>query len=58
MLDSSDTIAGGPVVLGPGLGLGYAFSDRLIATTEARMLLGLGNLAAVLEGSLGVQYAF
>jgi hypothetical protein len=46
------------VVLGPGLGLGYAFSDRLMATTEARMLLGLGNFAAVLEGSLGVQYAF
>ena len=58
MLASSDTIAGGPVVLGPGLGLGYAFSDRLMATTEARMLLGLGNFAAVLEGSLGVQYAF
>jgi hypothetical protein len=58
MLASSDTIAGGPVVLGPGLGLGYAFSDRLMATTEARMLLGLGNFAAVLEGSFGVQYAF
>jgi hypothetical protein len=58
MLASSDTIAGGPVVLGPGLVLGYAFSDRLMATTEARMLLGLGNFAAVLEGSLGVQYAF
>ncbi len=58
MLNSSDTIAGGPVVLGPGLGLGYAFSDRLIATTETRLLLGMGNVAAVLEGSLGVQYSF
>jgi hypothetical protein len=57
-LVSSDTIAGGPLVLGPGVELFYYIDHKFILVLEARMLLGFTKLAAVLDGSLGVQYTF
>jgi hypothetical protein len=57
-LVSSDTIAGGPLVLGPGVELIYNIDHKFVLVLEARMLVGFTKLAAVLDGSLGVQYAF
>src|SRR4029453_10037665 len=42
-LPSSDTIAGGPLVLGPGVALFYNISEQIILTGESRLLLGMGN---------------
>ena len=57
-LPSSDTIAGGPLVLGPGVTLFFNFSDSLLLASELRVLAGFTNVAAVAEGSVGLQYGF
>jgi hypothetical protein len=36
----------------------YNLDRKFILVLEARMLVGFTKLAAVLDGSLGVQYAF
>jgi hypothetical protein len=58
MLPSSDTISGGPIVVGPGAAFFYNFSKQLIGTIETKMLLGFWNVAAVLDLTAGAQYAF
>ena len=57
-LASSDTITGGPLVVGPGFSLFVNFTDQVLLASEIRLLVGFDNLAAVAEGSLGLQYGF
>jgi hypothetical protein len=57
-LVASDTVAAGPGVVGPGLGLAYNLSHRFIIAIEARALAGLPNFGVMGEASGGVQYAF
>jgi hypothetical protein len=57
-LSSSDTVAGGPLVFGPGVSLFFNFNQKVLLAAELRMLIGFDKLAALAEGSLGVQYAF
>jgi hypothetical protein len=57
-LPRSDTIRGGPIVLGPGIGVIHHFHRRIAALVEARVLAGAPDLAAVAELNLGVQLAF
>jgi hypothetical protein len=54
----SDTITGGPLVLGPGGALYVNLSDKMLAVVESRLLIGFDRFAALAEASLGVQYAF
>jgi hypothetical protein len=55
---ASDTVAGGPVVFGPGLALFIHAGRSVVLTPSLRVLAGAPNLAAVAEGALGMQYAF
>jgi hypothetical protein len=58
MLNSSDTVAGGPFVVGPGLALFVALGDSVVVTPSVRVLVGAPKLAGAAEGTLGVRYAF
>jgi hypothetical protein len=55
---TSDTVAGGPLIFGPGLALQIHAGDSVIISPSLRVLAGAPNLAAVAEGALGMQYAF
>jgi hypothetical protein len=57
-LPSSDTITGGPLVLGPGMAAFINLTDSMLLATEVRLLAGFDNFAAMGEASLGLQYAF
>lgn len=54
----TDTVRGGPVVIGPGAGLSFRLGSRTSVLMEARTLIGAPDLAAVIEGNMGVQVAF
>jgi hypothetical protein len=56
MLDTSDTVRGGPVVLGPGVGAVMPFAHRFALAGEIRMLFGVPDFASIVEALLGVQY--
>jgi hypothetical protein len=58
MLGRSDTVRGGPVALGPGLGYLYQFNGHFAWAVEARVLLGIPTVAALGELSTGAQLAF
>ena len=57
-LVASDTVAAGPGVVGPGLGLAYNLTHQFILGVEARSLVGLPSFGVMAEASAGVQYAF
>ncbi len=57
-LPRSDTVRGGPFLIGGGAGLVYHFSRRIAWPLEARVLAGLPSLAAVVELGTGVAVAF
>ena len=57
-LVASDTVAAGPGVVGPGLGLAYNLTHQFILGIEARSLVGLPSFGVMAEASAGVQYAF
>jgi hypothetical protein len=54
----SDTITGGPLVIGPGAALYVNLTQKMLAVVEGRMLIGYDRFAVLGEGSLGVQYTF
>ena len=58
MLNSSDTVDGGPLVVGPGLALYIALGKSVVVTPAIRVLVGAPKLAGVAEGTLGARYAF
>lgn len=57
-LPRSDTVRGGPVVVGAGAGFAYHFNRHVAWPTEARLLLGVPSIAAVVEISTGVELGF
>jgi hypothetical protein len=57
-LPRSDTVRGGPVVAGAGVGVVYHFNRRLALPLEARALAGFPDFAAVLEVGTGVAFTF
>ena len=57
-LPRSDTVQGGPFLLGAGAGIVYHFSRRLAFPLEVRALAGFPSVAAVLEAGTGVAFSF
>ncbi len=58
VLAGDDTIVGGPIALGPGVGMTFHQTRRVAFTAEARMLVGVWKVAAVMDLNLGAVYAF
>ena len=58
VLTASDTVSGGPVVLGPGMAFFYNLSSHVLIAAEVKLLIGMAKWAALLDGTLGVQYTF
>jgi hypothetical protein len=57
-LKQSDTVRGGPVVLGGGLGFLYHFNETFAYSAELRLLVGVGDIAATADLSTGLQVTF
>jgi hypothetical protein len=57
-LDTSDTVRGGPVVLGPLVGIVLPFEKLLSVVAEARLLSGLPDFGLMMDFSFGVQFDF
>jgi hypothetical protein len=57
-LNRNDTIRGGPLVLGPGLGFLYHFTPHFAWIIEGRALAGLPDFAVLGELSTGGQATF
>jgi hypothetical protein len=53
----SDSVVGGPVVLGPGAGVIYHFSDFVAAVGELRLLAGVPKVAVLAEATVGLQFS-
>ncbi len=54
----SDTVKGGPLVGGVGLGFAYHFNRHVAWSTEARALVGAPTIAAIGEISSGLELGF
>jgi hypothetical protein len=57
-LSRNDTVRGGPIVLGPGLGFLYHFTPHIAWIVEGRGLAGLPDFAVLGEFSTGAQATF
>lgn len=57
-LPRSDTVEGGPVVLGPGALALYHVGSHVALAAELRALVGLHNFATLFELSVGPQITF
>jgi hypothetical protein len=57
-LPSSDTVAAGPVALGPGVSLRYQATRRVGLVGELRALLTVGGFAALADVNLGATCSF
>jgi hypothetical protein len=57
-LPGSDTVAAGPVALGPGVSVRYQATRRLGLTGEMRALITLGGFAALADLNLGGYCTF
>jgi hypothetical protein len=57
-LDRNDTVVGGPVLLGPGLGFTFHLTPHLALLAEVRALAGLPTFAAVVDFNSGVEVGF
>ncbi len=57
-LPGDDTINGGPFVFGPGVGALYHQSKHLAIVAEARSLVGVGNVAVLVDLNVGAAFAF
>jgi hypothetical protein len=53
-----DTVRGGPFVVGAGAGLLYKLSRRWRWGVETQMLVGFGNVSAVLDLTTGIRWQF
>jgi len=53
-----DTIAAGPILLGPGGGLFYDLTDSLSLVAEANSVIGLPNFTFNVDIDIGVSYGF
>jgi hypothetical protein len=57
-IDRNDTVLGGPVLLGPGVGFTYHLGPHFAWIGELRALAGVPNFAAVVDVNTGVQFGF
>jgi hypothetical protein len=57
-LPSSDTVAAGPVALGPGVSMRYQATRRLGLVGELRALLTVGGVAVLADLNLGAYASF
>ncbi len=57
-LISSDTVRGGPLLVGAGGGILYHLSPHAAIVAELKLTLGAGDLAAVFDLTTGVQIGF
>jgi hypothetical protein len=55
LLNTSDTVRGGPVVVGPIGGIIFPFADGLSLVGEVRGMMGLPDPAAMADFSIGLQ---
>ena len=55
-LSTSDTVRGGPIVLGPVAGVVFPILNRLSLVGEVRALVGVWDVATLMEGNLGLQF--
>jgi hypothetical protein len=55
-LPTSDTVRGGPVVVGPVGGLIFPMIDKLSLVAEARLLAGAPDFATIAEINIGIQF--
>jgi hypothetical protein len=55
-LDDSDTVRGGPFMLGPVAGIVLPLVERLSLVAEARLIGGFPDKAAVAELNVGAQF--
>ena len=55
-LPTSDTVRGGPIVLGPVAGVVFPLATRLHLVGEVRALVGVWDVATLMEGNLGLQF--
>jgi hypothetical protein len=55
-LPTSDTVRGGPLVLGPVGGLVFPIIERLHLVAELRALVGAPDFGAMAEANLGLQF--
>jgi hypothetical protein len=55
-LPTSDTVRGGPIVVGPVAGITYPLADRLALVGEARLLAGAPDFATMAELNIGLQF--
>ena len=55
-LGNSDTVRGGPFALGPVAGFVLPLLERLSLVAEARLLVGVPDVAAAAELNLGAQF--
>ena len=55
-LSTSDTVRGGPVVVGPTAGFVLPLLERLSVVAEARILVGVPDKAGIFELNLGAQF--
>jgi hypothetical protein len=54
----SDTVRGGPLLAGAGIGIAYHFNPHAAWTAELRGITGLPNLAIVADLSTGLEIGF
>ena len=53
-----DTIGAGPVLLGPGGGLMYDFTESMSARAQVNSVLAFPDFSVHIDGNLGVAFAF
>lgn len=54
----TDTVRGGPFLIGAGVGAFYAVTERLALSADLRALVGVPDKALLGEFNLGFRYAF
>ncbi len=54
----NDSLRGGPVAIGPGLGFLYHFTKRFAYLLELKAMVGAPKIAAVLDATTGLQFSF
>jgi hypothetical protein len=57
-LNRTDSVRGGPLVLGPGVGFAYHFGPHLAYRADVRALAGLPDFATVVDLTTGLEVGF
>jgi hypothetical protein len=57
-LRRNDSVRGGPVVMGPGLGLLFHLHPHAAVIAESRVMAGFPRMAALVDGRIGAEFSF